>query len=63
MPQSLLLILVAHNEPCNPVLHIVVETVVATAVAVVTAIYFRGGEDWRQEVPEYFVGVLFGGIT
>ena len=45
------------------VVHSFVGLVVGTAAAIVTALYFRGNQKWREELPEYLVGALLSGIV
>ena len=66
MSHALILIfqsLSLNSDSCNVVVHSFVGLVVGTAAAIVTALYFRGNQKWREELPEYLVGALLSGIV
>ena len=66
MTHTLILIFQAINlnsESCNVVLHSFVGLIVGSIAAIVTALYFRGNQKWKEELPEYLVGALLSGIV
>jgi hypothetical protein len=65
MPQSLLSLLqisAYSDEPCKPLLLLLVEVVIGLLAALLAGLYFRGLRNWREDIPEYLVVVVLSAI-
>ncbi len=50
------------DEPCKPLVLLLVEGAIGLFAAVLVGLYFRDGRNWREDIPEYLVVVVLSAI-